>query len=78
MKRYMVIERFKEGCWDAVYDRLDTKGRMLPEGLTYLNSWTNREKRVCFQLMETGSPDLFDVWFAHWNDLVDFELVPLD
>lgn len=78
MKKYMVVERFKEGCWDAVYERLHEKGRMLPEGLHYLNSWTNREKRLCFQLMETASPELFDVWFSHWHDLVDFELVPLD
>ncbi|MEM8626017.1 MAG: DUF3303 family protein [Pseudomonadota bacterium] len=24
--------------------------------------------------METDDPDLFPIWFAHWSDLVEFEL----
>ncbi|MBQ0749922.1 MAG: DUF3303 family protein [Roseovarius sp.] len=78
MRKYMVIERFKEGCCDAVYQRFETSGRLLPEGLSYLNSWTNRDRNICYQLMETRQPDLFDVWVSRWNDLVDFEIIPLD
>ena len=78
MRKYMVIERFKEGCWDAVYQRFEASGRLLPEGLNYLNSWTNRDRNICYQLMETRQPDLFDVWVSRWNDLVDFEIIPLD
>lgn len=78
MKKYMVVERFKQGCIDDCYSRLAAKGRMLPEGLFYLNSWVNKQEGICFQLMETGQPELFSIWFSHWEDLVDFELYPLD
>ncbi|MCZ4279612.1 DUF3303 family protein [Kiloniella laminariae] len=78
MKKFMVIERFKAGCWDAAYARFNSSGRMLPSGLNYLNSWPSRENSVCYQLMETNSPELFELWFAQWNDLVEFELVPID
>ncbi len=78
MRRFMVIERFKAGCWEAVYARFEAEGRMLPEGLHYLNSWASREKQVCYQLMETREPALFQAWFARWEDLVDFELVEID
>lgn len=78
MRRYMVVERFKAGCWEAAYDRFRDQGRLLPEGLYYLNSWASREHQVCYQLMETASPALFDIWFSCWSDLVTFELVEID
>lgn len=78
MVQYMVIEKFKDGCVNAVYDRFLEKGRMLPEGLLYLSSWVNREIGVCYQLMATDNRDLFDVWTSHWSDLTDFEIIPLD
>lgn len=78
MKKYMVIERFKDGCFDAAYDRFHSEGRLLPDGLHYLNSWLNRRESVCFQLMETADPALFNIWFERWHDLVDFELFEID
>lgn len=75
---YMVVERFKTNCYSAVYDRYHAKGRMLPEGLHYLNSWNNENHSVCFQLMETNDKALFDTWITHWNDLVEFEIYPID
>jgi Protein of unknown function (DUF3303) len=78
MKKFMVIERFKVGCWESAYERFHREGRLLPMGLNYLNSWPNQEKLVCYQLMETNAPELFDLWFARWNDLVEFEVVPID
>jgi hypothetical protein len=78
MKQYMVVERYKPGCYDTVYQRFDAQGRMLPAGLNYLNSWVNRERGVCYQLMETADAELFDAWIARWADLVDFEIVPID
>jgi len=78
MKKYMVVERFKAGCWDKAYARFRAEGRLLPDGLHYLNSWPNREQSVCFQLMETNSPELFELWFSKWEDLVEFDLVPVD
>jgi len=78
VKKYMVVENFKEGSINRIYDRLAVNGRMLPEGLYYLNSWVNKESHVCFQLMETDEPELFDDWFEFWGELVDFELYPID
>lgn len=78
MKQYMVVERFKDGCWERAYARLHAEGRMLPEGLNYLNSWANREKQICYPLMETSDPGLFNLWFSRWIDLVEFELIPID
>jgi hypothetical protein len=78
MKKYMVVERFKPGCYDKVYQRYNAKGRMLPAGLNYLNSWVNRDRSVCYQLMETNDAALFDEWTGRWSDIVDFEIVPID
>jgi hypothetical protein len=35
-------------------ERFHAKGRMLPEGLAYLNSWLEKDGNRCFQLMETN------------------------
>ena len=62
--RFMVIETFRAGK-DAVYERLSKKGRMLPEGLKYIDSWIECEGSRCFQLMETEPPELFETWTAN-------------
>lgn len=74
----MVVERFKAGCFNAVYERLNEKGRMLPDGLVYLDSWVNKERSICYQLMETGDESLFEAWTKNWEDLVDFEITSID
>ena len=73
----MVIETFTRGP-RPVYERAAERGRMLPAGLEYVDSWVD-ERRLdrCFQLMETEDPSLFDQWIAAWSDLVDFEVVPV-
>jgi hypothetical protein len=78
MKQYMVIERFNPGCVEAVYERFREKGRMLPQGLHYLDSWVNKELGLCFQLMETANFALFGQWTGNWEDLTNFEIVPID
>jgi hypothetical protein len=77
MKRYMVIEHFAPGAKDKVYERFQTKGRMLPDGLVYIESWLEANGDRCFQLMETTNRSLFDRWTENWNDLVRFEIVEL-
>ena len=74
---YMVIETFTQGA-RLVYERAAERGRMLPPGLEYVDSWID-ERRLdrCFQLMETEDPGLFDEWIAHWDDLAGFEVVPV-
>ena len=76
---YMVIERFKSrDAATAVYKRFAERGRMLPEGLKYIDSWVEEDFGRCFQLMETDDPKLFDEWISCWSDLVDFEVIPVN
>lgn len=72
---YMVIERFKDRDGDAVYRRAREKGRMLPAGVVFVDSWVEPNLDRCFQLMQADSVALLHQWAAHWNDLVDFEFV---
>jgi hypothetical protein len=77
MKRYMVIEHFGPGAKEKVYERFREKGRMLPDGLVYVDSWLEADGDRCFQLMETNDPALFDRWTENWSDLVRFEIIAL-
>ena len=73
----MVIETYSTGP-EAVNERFTTRGRMLPDGLEYIDSWIDSESRSrCYQLMRTDTPELFDEWIAKWTDLVDFEVRPV-
>jgi hypothetical protein len=72
---YMVIERFRDDAAAAVYIRFREKGRMLPDGLSYVDSWVEVNNSRCFQLMECDDVRLFEQWICHWNDLVEFEIV---
>lgn len=72
---YMVIEKFKDA--PAIYKRLAEKGRMMPEGLIYVSSWINTGFNKCFQLMEAEDIGLFDKWIANWEDLMEFEIIPV-
>jgi Domain of unknown function (DUF3303) len=74
---YMIVEHFKDSDALPVYRRFRDRGRMTPEGLTYVASWTDDELRRCFQLMETDDASLLEQWMANWNDLVDFEVFPV-
>src|SRR5262245_3778909 len=75
--RYLVIETYVGGA-GAVYARARRRGRMLPAGLAYIDSWVDaRTLGRCCQLMETDDPNAFDEWTAKWDDLVEFEVVPV-
>jgi hypothetical protein len=75
--RYMVVEKFREGA-RPVYQRASEHGRMLPDGLHFIDSWVDADGLDrCFQLMETDDPTLFDQWMTQWADLVAFEIVPV-
>ena len=61
---YMVIEHFKDRNAAAIYKRFQVKGRMMPDGLNYIDSWVEPDQGRCFQLMETDDPALFDHCFG--------------
>jgi hypothetical protein len=72
----MVVERFTRGA-RPVYERATEDGRLLPDGLRYVDSWVDESLERCFQLMETDDARLFDEWIARWSDLAAFEVVPV-
>jgi len=74
---YMVIERFKPGAAVELYRRAKERGRLLPEGLEYVASWVDLNFNTCFQLMRTEDETLFGPWCRQWQDLADFEIVPV-
>lgn len=75
--RYIVVEKYKRGA-APVYTRAAERGRMLPIGVTYIDSWIDeRTLDRCFQLMETDDLRLLEEWTANWSDLVEFDIVPV-
>ena len=74
---YMVVEHFKNGDAAPVYRRFRDHGRLAPEGLVYVSSWVDTGLERCSQLMETDDRRLLDEWLARWNDLVEFEVIPV-
>jgi Protein of unknown function (DUF3303) len=74
---YMVIEYFNAGAAPEIYRRAREKGRQLPAGLEYVDSWVDLDYVRCFQLMRTNDRSLFDAWIAAWEDLAHFEIVPV-
>lgn len=77
MALYMIIETFREGDPAPVYRRFHEKGRMAPEGLRYVSSWTTQDMRLCYQVMECDDYNLLQRWMANWSDLVEFEVIPV-
>jgi Protein of unknown function (DUF3303) len=73
----MVIERFRIGNTKAIGERFAREGRILPEGVVYHVSWVDAARRRCFQIMEAERVELLEEWDRHWEDLVEFEIVPV-
>ena len=74
---FMVIEHFKGGNAAAVGERFRRDGRMMPEGVLYHASWVEPAGARCFQVMEAARPELLNAWVSRWDDLMDFEIVPV-
>ena len=74
---YLVIETFRNANPVPIGARFKSRGRMLPEGLTYQSSWIDPKNARCYQLMETQDLALLAAWTKNWDDLVDFEIIPV-
>lgn len=74
---FMVVEHFKDRDPAPVYRRFAEQGRLMPDGLSYVNSWIEVGMDRCFQVMENDDPALLQEWIKNWGDLVDFEVVPV-
>lgn len=68
-----------EECRDPAvgYRRLRDSGRQEPPGVAYVSSWVTPDMTRCYQVMETDDRALLDEWMSLWEDLVDFEVVPV-
>ena len=74
---YMIVEHFRNGDPVPVYRRFRERGRMAPEGLTYVSSWVDRDLARCYQVMETADRRLLEQWMENWSDLIEFEVHPV-
>lgn len=75
---FMVIERFKDNDMLPVYRRLREGGRLLPDGLTYVDSWIEPNFGRCFQLMQCDDARLLQQWVLQWRGTgATFEIVPV-
>ena len=77
MPFYMIVEHFRNGEAAPIYRRFKERGRLAPDGLTYISSWVTEKMSMCFQVMETSDPKLLDEWIRNWDDLVEFEVHPV-
>ena len=74
---FMVIEHFQPGKVKNIYQRFQEQGRMMPEGLKYIDSWISANLDRCFQLVECDDARLFQEWILEWSDLGKFEIIPI-
>jgi hypothetical protein len=74
---FMVIETFRDQDAKSVYRRFRDKGRLTPDGLTFVGSWVSADLGRCFQIMEAADVTHLQRWVAEWSDLVEFEIVPV-
>jgi hypothetical protein len=74
---FMVIEHFRPGQVSEIYRRFRDRGRMMPDGLRYISSWVDLNFERCFQMMEADREALFREWTTNWDDVIDFEIVPV-
>jgi hypothetical protein len=75
--KFMVIEYFRDQDARADYQRFRERGRMTPDGLTFVDSWVAADLGRCFQLMECDDVTLLQRWVVEWSDLAEFEIVPV-
>ncbi len=75
---FMIIERFRDNDMVPIYKRVREEGRMIPEGLRYVDSWIEPNFSRCFQLMECDDLRLVQEWILNWRGYgIDFEIVPV-
>src|SRR5262249_41376918 len=72
---FMVIERFRDRDPAPIYARFREQGRMMPDGLRYVDSWVEANFDRCFQVMECDDATLMQQWVLQWRDFATFEIV---
>ena len=74
--QFMVIERFRSGA-RPVYETFEATGRQMPDGLEFVASWVTADLGRVFQVMECDDVTLLQRWVAAWEDVTEFEILPV-
>jgi len=74
---FMIIEKFHPEKVKLLYQRFDEEGRLLPDGVSYINSWIDENITICYQLMESDSAEKIYTWIENWTGFADFEVIPV-
>ena len=72
---FLVIEHFRDK--NLLRQRFQRQGRMLPEKVVYQASWIDPATDRCYQVMEAVDRQALTPWLECWNDIVDFEVIPV-
>lgn len=75
--QFLIVERFKGGDPTPVYERFDAQGRLMSDDIHYVASWITEDCTMCYQVMEAPTRESLNPWIAAWDDLVDFEVIPV-
>lgn len=74
---YMIIEKFYPEKIKSLYQRFAEEGRLLPEGVEFIDSWINEDVTLCFQLMKSESREKLEEWISNWEGYAEFEIIPV-
>lgn len=74
---FVIVETFRNADPVPVYRRFRDRGRLAPDGLSYVASWVSDDLTRCWQVMECADRALLDEWIARWSDIVEFEVIPV-
>ena len=75
LHNYMIIEHFRDGKIKEIYDRFEKRGRLIPKGVKFVDSWIDEKVENCYQLMQSDSEEGLQKWISEWEDLTEFEVV---
>jgi hypothetical protein len=74
---FMIIEHFRPGTAPEIYRRFRERGRMATDDVKYVASWVDLKFEKCFQIMDAESEGRLREWTKNWDDLTDFEIIPV-
>ena len=74
---FMVIEHFKDCDALPAYRRFRDRGRMLPEGMVFHDSWVEANCDRCFMIVECDDITRLQLWTTQWRDLAEIEFIPV-
>jgi len=74
---FMAINEYDSENKDAMSERFNEKGLMLPEGVKEIGLWSQVTGARTFGVFETDDPAALVKFANEWNDLGVMELIPI-